>query len=255
MTLYPFLWMVSASFKPLREIVGGQISLFSENMSLDNYKYIFGRSSLFPRWFLNSFMVSVIGTAVNLVINSMAGYSLARLNYPGRDKIYYGLIALMMVPGQVLLIPNYLIVQKLHMLNHFSSLIIPAAANIGHIFMMRQFFMNFPRDIEEAASIDGLGRYGVFFRVCVPLAKPIIATQAVFIYMGFWNEFTKPMLYIKTESKYTLTLGLQTFSSRDAGTMWNQVMAATCITVLPIIIIYLIFNKFFLVSVRMDGEK
>jgi len=255
MTLYPFLWMVSASFKPLREIVGGQISLFSKNMSLDNYKYIFGRSSLFPRWFLNSFMVSLIGTAVNLIINSMAGYSLARLNYPGRDKIYYGLIALMMVPGQVLLIPNYLIVQKLHMLNHFSSLIIPAAANIGHIFMMRQFFINFPRDIEEAASIDGLGRYGVFFRVCIPLARPVIATQAVFIFMGFWNEFTKPMLYIKTETKYTLTLGLQTFSSRDAGTMWNQVMAATCITVLPIIIIYLIFNKFFLVSVRMDGEK
>lgn len=185
----------------------------------------------------------------------MAGYSLARLNYPGRDKIYYGLIALMMVPGQVLLIPNYLIVQKLHMLNQFSSLIIPAAANIGQIFMMRQFFINFPRDIEEAASIDGLGRYGVFFRVCIPLARPVIATQAVFIFMGFWNEFTKPMLYIKTESKYTLTLGLQTFSSRDAGTMWNQAMAATCITVLPIIIIYLIFNKFFLVSIRMDGEK
>jgi len=185
----------------------------------------------------------------------MAGYSLSRLDYPGRDKIYYALLAIMMVPGQVLLILNYLIVQKFHMLDRFSALIIPAATNIGHIFMMRQFFINFPKDIEEAACIDGLGRYGVFFKVCLPLARPIIATQAVFTFMGFWNEFTKPMLYIKTESKYTLTLGLQTFSSRDGGTMWNQVMAATCITVLPIILIYLIFNKFFLVSVRMDGEK
>lgn len=255
LTLYPFLWMISASFKPLKEIVGGQMSLFSEKMSFDNYTYIFGRSSLFPRWFLNSFIVSLIGTVVNLFFNSMAGYSLSRLNFPGRDKLYYGLLALMMVPGQVLLIPNYLIIQQFGMLDHFTALIIPAAANIGNIFMMRQFFINFPKDVEEAASIDGLGRYGVFFRVCIPLARPIIATQAVFIFMGFWNEFTKPMLYIKTESKYTLTLGLQTFSSRDAGTMWNQVMAAACITVLPIILIYLIFNRFFLVGVRMDGEK
>lgn len=255
LTLYPFLWMISASFKPLKEIVGGNMSLISDNMSLDNYKYIFGRSSLFPKWFLNSFIVASVGTAINLFINTMAGYSLSRLSFPGKNKIYMILMSLIMIPGQVLMIPNYLIIQKFGMLDHFSSIIIPAAANIGNIIMMRQFFMNFPNDVEEAASIDGLGRYGRFFRICIPLAKPIISTQAVFIFMGFWNEFTKPMLYIKTEAKYTLTLGLQTFSSRDAGTMWNQVMAAAAITVLPIVIIYLIFNKYFLVGVRMDGEK
>lgn len=255
LTLYPFLWMISASFKPLKEIVSGGMSLFSENMSLENYRYIFGRSSLFPKWFLNSLIISVIGTVINIFLNSMAGYALSRLEFPGRDKIYYGLLALMMIPGQVLLIPNYLIMQNLGLLDSYSALIIPAAANIGNIFMMRQFFINFPRDVEEAARIDGLGGYGTFFRICMPLAKPIISTQAIFIFMGFWNEFTKPMLYIKTETKYTLTLGLQTFSSRDAGTMWNQVMAAACISVLPIVIIYLIFNKYFLVGVRMDGEK
>ncbi|WP_426351216.1 carbohydrate ABC transporter permease [Alloiococcus sp. CFN-8] len=255
MTIYPFLWMISASFKPLREIVSGNMSLIGENMSLDNYKYIFGRSSLFPKWFLNSFMVATIGTVINLFINTMAGYALARLSFPGRNKVFYGLLAMMMIPGQVLLIPNYLIMLNLGMLDKFSSLIIPAAANIGNIFMMRQFFMNFPKDVEEAASIDGLSRYGTFFRIAMPLAKPVISTQAIFIFMGFWNEFTKPMLYIKTEALYTLTLGLQTFSSRDAGTMWNQVMAAACISILPIVIIYLIFNKYFLVGVRMDGEK
>jgi multiple sugar transport system permease protein len=249
------LWMISASFKPLREIVGGNLSLFSKNMTLDNYNYIFSRSTKFPRWFLNSLTVAFIGTVANLFLNTMAGYSLSRLNFPGRNKIYYSLLALMMVPGQVLMIPNYLIIQRLGMLDKFSSLIIPAAVNIGSIFMMRQYFVNFPKDIEEASSIDGLGRYGVFFRICMPLARPIIATQAVFIFMGFWNEFTKPMLYIKTETKYTLTLGLQTFSSRDAGTMWHQVMAAACITILPIVVIYLIFNRYFLVGVRMDGEK
>ncbi|MDE7312422.1 MAG: carbohydrate ABC transporter permease [Eubacterium sp.] len=254
-TVYPFLWMVAASFKPLKEIVGGDMRLLSENMSLDNYKYIFGRSSLFPKWFLNSFIVALIGTTVNVFINTMAGYSLSRLTFPGRDQIYHALLVLMMVPSQVLLIPNYLILQRMGLLDSYAALVLPAAANIGNIFLMRQFFMNFPKEVEEAASIDGLGRYGRFFRICMPLARPTIATQAIFVFMGFWNEFTKPMLYIKTASKYTLTLGLQSFQSQNAGTMWHQVMAAACISVFPIIIIYLIFNKYFLVGVRMDGEK
>lgn len=254
-TLYPFLWMVSASFKPLREIVGGDMSLFSSNMSFENYETIFGHSSLFPRWFLNSLIVSVIGTAINVFINSMAGYSLSRLSFPGRNRIYHGMLLLMMIPGQVLLIPNYLLLKEFGMLDSFTSLILPAAANIANIFLMRQFFMNFPRDVEEAAEIDGLSRYGVFFRIAMPLARPTIATTAIFGFMGFWNEFTKPMLYIKTSTKYTLTLGLQSFQSQNAGTMWNQVMAAACISVFPIIILYLIFNKFFLVGLRMDGEK
>ena len=255
MTIYPFLWMVSASFKPLKEIVGGNMKLISENMSLDNYKYILGRSSLFPKWFFNSFIVALIGTTVNVFINTMAGYSLSRLSFPGRDQIYHALLVLMMVPAQVLLIPNYLILQKMGLLDTYAALVLPSAANIGNIFLMRQFFMNFPKEVEEAASIDGLGRYGRFFRICMPLARPTIATQAIFVFMGFWNEFTKSMLYIKTASKYTLTLGLQSFQSQNAGAMWHQVMAAACISVFPIIIIYLIFNKYFLVGVRMDGEK
>lgn len=254
-TLYPFLWMVAASFKPLREIVGGNMSLISENMTLDNYATIFGHSSLFPRWFLNSLFVSVVGTVINVYINSMAGYSLSRLSFPGRDKIYHGLLLLMMIPGQVLLIPNYLLLKDFGMLDSFTALILPSAANIGNIFLMRQFFMNFPKDVCEAAEIDGLSRYGVFFRVAMPLARPTIATTAIFGFMGFWNAFTAPMLYIKTASKYTLTLGLQSFQSQNGGTMWNQVMAAACISVLPIIILYLIFNKFFMVGLRMDGEK
>ena len=229
MTIYPFLWMVSASFKPLKEIVGGNMKLISENMSLDNYKYILGRSSLFPKWFFNSFIVALIGTTVNVFINTMAGYSLSRLSFPGRDQIYHALLVLMMVPAQVLLIPNYLILQKMGLLDTYAALVLPSAANIGNIFLMRQFFMNFPKEVEEAASIDGLGRYGRFFRICMPLARPTIATQAIFVFMGFWNEFTKSMLYIKTASKYTLTLGLQSFQSQNAGTMWHQVMAAACI--------------------------
>ena len=255
LTLYPFIWAFTASFKPLKEIVSGDLSFIPKEFTTDAYAYIFGRSSLFSQWFINSVIISVIGTTVNIFVNTMAGYALARLSFPGRQRIFYGLLAMMMVPSQVLLIPNYLILVNLGLLDSFGALIIPAAINIGNIFMMRQFFVSFPKDIEEAASIDGLGRFQTFFKIVMPLAMPSIATQAVFTFMGFWNEFMKPMLYISTPSRYTLTLGLQTFQAKDGGVRWDHTMAASIITIIPIIAIYLIFNKYFLKGIRMDGEK
>ena len=255
LTLYPFIWAFTASFKPLKEIVSGDLSFIPKEFTTDAYAYIFGRSSLFSQWFINAVIISVIGTTVNIFLNTMAGYALARLSFPGRQRIFYGLLAMMMVPSQVLLIPNYLILVNLGLLDSFGALIIPAAINIGNIFMMRQFFVSFPKDIEEAASIDGLGRFQTFFKIVMPLAMPSIATQAVFTFMGFWNEFMKPMLYISTPSRYTLTLGLQTFQAKDGGVRWDHTMAASIITIIPIIAIYLIFNKYFLKGIRMDGEK
>ena len=255
LTLYPFIWAFTASFKPLKEIVSGDLSFIPKEFTTDAYAYIFGRSSLFSQWFINSVIISVIGTTVNIFLNTMAGYALARLSFPGRQRIFYGLLAMMMVPSQVLLIPNYLILVNLGLLDSFGALIIPAAINIGNIFMMRQFFVSFPKDIEEAASIDGLGRFQTFFKIVMPLAMPSIATQAIFTFMGFWNEFMKPMLYISTPSRYTLTLGLQTFQAKDGGVRWDHTMAASIITIIPIIAIYLIFNRYFLKGIRMDGEK
>ena len=255
LTLYPFIWAFTASFKPLKEIVSGDLSFIPKEFTTDAYAYIFGRSSLFSQWFINSVIISVIGTTVNIFLNTMAGYALARLSFPGRQRIFYGLLAMMMVPSQVLWIPNYLILVNLGLLDSFGALIIPAAINIGNIFMMRQFFVSFPKDIEEAASIDGLGRFQTFFKIVMPLAMPSIATQAVFTFMGFWNEFMKPMLYISTPTRYTLTLGLQTFQAKDGGVRWDHTMAASIITIIPIIAIYLIFNKYFLKGIRMDGEK
>ena len=155
-------------------------------------------------------------------------------------------------------IPSILagIITNMGLLDSYWALILPAAVNIGNIFMMRQFFLSFPRDVEEAARIDGLSRTGTFFRIVMPLAKPSIATQAVFVFMAFWNNFMSPMLYLKTQSKFTLTVGLQMLQKADqGGQMWNRVMAASILTIVPIIILYIIFNRYFLQGVRMDGEK
>ncbi|WP_253363446.1 carbohydrate ABC transporter permease [Streptococcus gallinaceus] len=257
-TFYPFMWAVSASFKPLSEITSGSLSIISKNFTTEQYQYLFSpeSGSMFVQWFINSVIISTIGTAINLFLNTMAGYSLARLHYPGRSKIYYGILAMMMVPTQVLLIPNYLIITNLGLLDSYWALILPAAVNIGNIFMMRQFFLSFPNDVEEAARIDGLSRTGTFFRIVMPLAKPSIATQAVFVFMAFWNNFMSPMLYLKSQNKFTLTVGLQMLQKADqGGQMWNRVMAASVLTIIPIVILYIIFNRYFLQGVRMDGEK
>lgn len=257
-TIYPFLFAVSASFKPLSEITAGGMSLWSNHFTPQQYIYLFNPSSgsLFINWTINSLIVSIIGTAINVFLNSMAGYALAKLSFPGRQRIYYGIIAMIMVPAQVLLIPNYLIIKNLGLLNSFAALILPMAINIGYIFMMRQFFLTFPSDVEEAAAIDGLSRTATFFRIVMPLARPSIATQAVFVFMGFWNNFLSPMLYLHDPSKFTLTVGLQSLQSADqGGQMWNRVMAGSIMTIIPIIILYIFFNGYFLQGVRMDGEK
>lgn len=253
-TLYPFLWGLSASFKPYNEIVGGGLSILSENFSLDNYKYIFSTASDFVKWFSNSFIIALVGTVLNIIFNSMAGYALARLSFPEKRQLFHIILAVMMVPGQILIIPNYLIIKQLGMLNSFSAIIIPAAINATYIFMMRQFFLNFPKEVEEAASIDGLNRIQIFFKIVLPMAKPALSTQAIFVFMGFWNEFMKPMLYLNDPNKYTLTLGLQMFQTQYVA-QWHYIMAASIITITPILIMYALFNKYFMEGIRIGGDK
>ncbi len=253
-TLYPFLWAISASFKPYAEIVSGSFSLFSKNFTSDNYIYIFTRDKNFMNWVINSVIVATIGTFINILFNSLAGYALARLEFPGRNFIFYLILALIMVPGQVLLIPNFLIISKLGLLNHLPSIILPMAANATYIFMMRQFFLNFPKSVEEAAAIDGLGRFQIFLRIALPIALPSVSTQGIFVFLAMWNNFQLPMLYLKDPAKYTLTLGLQTFQGRYA-TQWNYTMAASVMSILPIIFLYIILNKYFMKGIRLGGEK
>lgn len=255
-TFFPFLWAVSASFKSYKEITGGSLNIIPKAPTLNAFKRLFMIDENFLRWILNSFFVCTVGTLVNVFLNSMAGYSLARLNFRGKNLVFYAILISIMVPGQVLLIPNYLIVKSLGLLNSYRSIILPAAVNATYIFMMRQFYINFPKDIEEAAAIDGLGRLGTFYRVAMPLAKPAIATQAVFIFLSFWNEFLKPKLYLSDPSKYTLTVGIQSMMSRYSGiTQWDEVMAASVTSLVPILFIYIVLNKYFMQGIRMDGEK
>ncbi|WP_056949974.1 carbohydrate ABC transporter permease [Lacticaseibacillus nasuensis] len=253
-TIYPFLWAFLASFKPYSEIVRIGAPLFSSNMSLTNYQYIFTQDPMFPHWIVNSLFIAIVGTALNILFNSMGGYALARLSFPGRRTLFMVVLVCIMVPSQILLIPNYLIMKAFGILDSYNALILPSAINFAYIFMMRQFFITFPKELEESAQLDGLGRMGIFFRIVVPMAKSSIATQGIFVFMGFWNDFMRPLLYITSENKYTLTLGLQSFQTQH-GMQWNYIMAAAMITILPIIFLYIILNKYFMTGMRIGGEK
>lgn len=253
-TFIPFAWALSASFKPLAEIVAGGISFIPKQFTLQNYQKIFAQEPLFGRWLLNSVVVAVSVTGFNLLFNSMAGYALARLKFPGNKFWFFLILAVLMIPGQITLIPTFIILKSLGWLNSYQGLIVPSIINATFIFMMRQFFVSFPKELEEAAALDGLGRLETFFQVVLPLAKPALAAQAIFVFMGAWNNFLTPLLILSDSQMFTLPLGLNTFKGQYIS-YWNYIMAASMMFTLPALAIYAFFNRYFIQGVTFTGSK
>jgi multiple sugar transport system permease protein len=253
-TLIPFLWALSASFKPLTEIVAGEPNFLPNNFTLDNYKQIFIEEPLFLRWFFNSVIIAITVTILNLLFNSMAGYALARLRFRGRRFWFFFILAVLAVPIQVTLIPTFLILKTFGWLNSYQGMIIPNMVNATFIFMMRQFFINFPKELEEAAALDGLNTLGIFRHIVLPLAKPALAAQAVFIFMSSWNNFLLPVVILFDPEMFTLPLGLNSFKGQYIS-YWNYIMAASMVFTLPALLIYAFFNRYFIQSVSFTGTK
>ena len=253
-TLIPFLWALSASFKPLTEIVAGEPNFLPKNFTLNNYKQIFIEEPLFLRWFFNSVIIAISVTAFNLLFNSMAGYALARLRFRGKRFWFFLILAILAVPIQVTLIPTFLILKTFGWLNSYQGMIIPNMVNGTFIFMMRQFFINFPKELEEAAALDGLNTFGIFRHIVLPLAKPALAAQAVFIFMSSWNNFLLPVVILFDPEMFTLPLGLNSFKGQYIS-YWNYIMAASMVFTLPALLIYAFFNRYFIQSVSFTGSK
>ena len=253
-TLIPFGWALSASFKPLTEIVAGEPNFLPKNFTFDNYKQIFIEEPLFLRWFFNSVIIAIAVTILNLLFNSMAGYALARLRFRGRRFWFFLILAVLAVPIQVTLIPTFLILKTFGWLNSYQGTIVPNMVNATFIFMMRQFFVNFPKELEEAAALDGLSTFGIFRHIVLPLAKPALAAQAVFIFMSSWNNFLLPVVILFDPEMFTLPLGLNSFKGQYIS-YWNYIMAASMVFTLPALAIYAFFNRYFIQSVSFTGTK
>jgi len=249
--LGPFIWTLITSFKPAAET--SQMTVDFSKLTLGNYAYIWTKFP-FLRWTFNSIFVALVVTGGNMLINSMAGYGLARLNFPGKKAIFLLILAMMMVPGQVVMVPTYMLLAKFGWVDTYKGLTIPFLYSLFNIFLMRQFFLSIPKSLEEAALIDGMGRFGIFFKIAVPLAGPALSTQFILTFAGNWNNFLWPSLLTSNADHYTLPVGLNSFYGQYYS-LWNQVSAGVMILTIPTLIIFLLFQKNFIKGISTSGLK
>jgi multiple sugar transport system permease protein len=249
----PFVWMVSTSFKLESATTDIPLRWIPSPFTLENYEYIIFKSYLL-RWLLNSVVVASVVVLFDVFINSMAAYSFARIRFPGRDLVFALVLATLMVPQQVTIVPLYLLVNAAGLVGTYPGIFIPRLAMALGVFMMRQFFLQIPREYEEAAEIEGAGRLLVYRRIMMPLVVPALSALAIFAFLGAWNDFMWPLIVSNKAPMFTLPVGLANFS----GTYqyeYAKSMAAATIASLPVMLVFLIFQKQFIQGVAMTGLK
>lgn len=252
--LYPFLLTITTSLKPLPEIAQNPVALIPETITLEGYTRMQGLNV--GRWMFNSALVALAITVGNVLFGSMAGYALARIEFPGRTILFLAILGTMMVPGIVLLIPMFIVLRELGMIDTYWGLIVPKLAAAFSVFLMKQFFESIPKEMEEAARIDGASRLQMFFRVVLPLARPALVALIIFSFQGAWNDFMFPLIVVTNNDLYTLPLGLAVLrGGLGENLQWNAILAGSLITTLPMAIIFLFFQRYFVEGISYAGLK
>ncbi|EKD69611.1 MAG: hypothetical protein ACD_47C00065G0002 [uncultured bacterium] len=252
-TLLPFVWMLSTSFKDTSEIFTKSPVFIPKTPTLQNYRELFVRVD-FLMHFLNSVIVATGVTFLSLLVNALAAFAFAKLNFAGREKLFALLLLTMMVPGQVTMMPVFIILKSLGLLNSYLGLIIPGCASIFAIFMLRQFMRDIPDELIDAARIDGCSDFRVFFNIVLPLCKPALVTLLIFNFMGAWNEFLWPLIVMIKEERYTLPVALANLNGQF-GTDWGILMAGSVVVVAPVIIVFLIAQKHYIEGITAGAVK
>lgn len=251
--MLPLVWMFVTAVKPFEEWV--QPNWIPNNPTFENFRSIFADPTLpAPRWFLNSLGVASVFTALVLLIDALAGYAYARLEFAGRDLLFGLLLATLVMPGLMFLIPNYLTVNRLGWLNSYQGVMAPGLAGVFGVFFMRQFFQGLPKELEEAARIDGASTWTTFYRVALPLAKGALATLAVITFMASWNDFLWPLLVLNDRTMQTLPVGLATIQGQYTFD-YGKLMAGAAVTALPVLVLYMFLQRYIVQSVAMTGLK
>ncbi len=253
--LYPFVLAISTSFKTLPEINERPVALIPQTFTLEGYQRMFALNV--GRWAFNSFLIATIVTVSNVLFSGLAGYALTRIAFPGSRVVFLAIIGTMMIPGIVQLIPMFIVLKSLNMIDSYSGLIVPKMVTAFGIFLMAQFFEAIPREIEEAARIDGASRFRTFFQVVLPLARPAIVALVIFSFQGSWNEFMHPLIVITTnQDLYTLPLGLAFLrGGLGQNLQWNALLAGSMLTTLPMALIFLFFQRYFIEGISYSGVK
>lgn len=251
--LFPFFWTLSASLKSDDAVLATPPQLLPDALHWDNYLAV-GQTIDIARLLTNSLIVAIATTLLQLITCSMAAYAFARMQFQGRSVLFLVYLATLMVPSQVTITPLFILMRLLDLTNTYAGLILPSVTSAFGVFLLRQFFLTLPRELEEAAFLDGAAHWTIFWRISLPLARSSLAALTIFAFMGSWNNFLWPLLITSDPQLMTLPLGLSTLQGQYS-TAWNQIMAGTVISIVPILIVYLLAQRQFVQGLALSGLK
>ena len=252
-TLLPLIWMLSASFKLSTEVFSNPIRWIPETFHWDNYLKIWEKVD-FALFTKNSAKLTILVTLIQLLTCSFAAYGFTKCKFPGRDTLFLCYVATIAIPWQIFMLPQYIMMQKFHLVDsHLGYVLLSSFAAFG-VFLLRQFFLGIPNELLEAARIDGLSEYGIYFRIVLPLAKPAMATLAIFTFVNVWNDFMGPMIYFNSESNKTIPLGIRMFVCQYS-TDYQLIMAASVVSLIPVIVMYAFCQRYFVQGIASSGLK
>jgi len=255
----PIVWMVSTSLKPEGQILSATPHWIPQTFTMENFQAVLAKYA-FVRWMVNSVVVAVVATGIVVAIDAMAGYALARFSFPGRGLIYDVIISMLLVPIQVTVIPLFLIFAQVHRLDTFEALILPTTSNVTGVFLMRQFFLGIPGELEEAARIDGAGDLQVFARVVLPLSRPAMAAVAALTFVSSWNNFLWPLIATSSDRARTLPVGIAQYMGAQAGTSgsapaFGPPLASAVMATAPALLAFFLLQRYFTQGITMTGIK
>lgn len=251
-TVMPFAWMFYTSFKNSDEVVKS-MSVVAPRATVANYTFLLDKANFLGNLY-NSVVIAFCLTLLSLFINSLAGYAFAKLNFPGREKLFALLMLTMMVPGKVTMMPVFIILKSLGLLNSYTGMIISGSASVYAIFMLRQFMYDIPDELLEAARIDGCGEFKLYYKIVLPLCKPVLATLSIFCFIGAWNELLWPLILMLDEKMYTLPVALAIMNSQNGGSM-GLLMAASVTVVVPVIVLFMCVQKYYIRGITGGALK
>lgn len=251
--LIPFVWMLSASFKANKDVFTFPVQWIPRVWQWSNYSEIWTRIPL-ATFIFNTAKLTVIVTILQLITSSAAAYAFAKLDFFGRDILFLSYVSTIAIPWQVYMIPQYILVQKLGLVDSHLSLILLQAFSAFGVFLMRQFFITVPKELSESARIDGLGEFGIFTRIMLPLVRPGLATLTIFTFVTIWNDFMGPLIYLNSTDKKTIQLGLRLFITQFSAE-YSLIMAAALVTLIPVMVMFLALQKYFVEGIATSGIK
>ncbi len=253
MMVFPFVWMLLTSFKGYYEIIDTTSSFFPREPTLANYKKVFETAN-FGRWFLNSVFVASLETSSVCFLSALVGFTLAKYHFPGRNIIFIMILSTLMIPTEMLVIPWYLMVSRIGLIDTYWGIWFPSVITGFGVFLMRQFMRGVPDDLIDAARIDGLSEFGIFLRIALPLVKSAVAALGIFTFIGNWGAFLWPLIVIESTEMRTMPLGLAYFSG-EAGVQWDMIMTGASIATVPVLIVFIIFQKHIIKGIALAGLK